>query len=77
MVQGGGASDQIFSRKFKYIFGTLAPASNYFGSTVNMLKALDRAGMMRRCFRAMRPGEAWDVPEQTANATNRLVDITR
>ncbi len=38
MVQGGGASDQIFSRKFKYIFGTLAPASNYFGSTVEMLK---------------------------------------
>lgn len=43
MVQGGGASDQIFSRKFKYIFGTLAPASNYFGSTVNMLKELDPA----------------------------------
>src|SRR5207245_8913936 len=41
MVQGGGASDQIFSRKFKYIFGTLAPASNYFGSTVKMLKELD------------------------------------
>jgi branched-chain amino acid transport system substrate-binding protein len=40
MVQGGGASDQIFSRKFKYIFGTLAPASNYFGSTVTMLKEL-------------------------------------
>ncbi|MPS26858.1 MAG: amino acid ABC transporter substrate-binding protein [Alcaligenaceae bacterium] len=40
MVQGGGASDQIFSRKFQYIFGTLAPASNYFGSTVEMLKAL-------------------------------------
>jgi branched-chain amino acid transport system substrate-binding protein len=40
MVQGGGASDQIFSRKFKYIFGTLAPASNYFGSTVAMLKEL-------------------------------------
>jgi branched-chain amino acid transport system substrate-binding protein len=43
MVQGGGASDQIFSRKFKYIFGTLAPASNYFGSTVTMLKNLDPA----------------------------------
>jgi branched-chain amino acid transport system substrate-binding protein len=43
MVQGGGASDQIFSRKFKYIFGTLAPASNYFGSTVTMLKELDPA----------------------------------
>ncbi len=43
MVQGGGASDQIFSRKFKYIFGTLAPASNYFGSTVSMLKELKPA----------------------------------
>ncbi|WP_292422093.1 amino acid ABC transporter substrate-binding protein [Mesorhizobium sp.] len=41
MVQGGGASDQIFSRNFKYIFGTLAPASNYFGSTVAMMKELD------------------------------------
>ncbi len=43
MVQGGGASDQIFARKFKYIFGTLAPASNYFGSTVGMLKSLKPA----------------------------------
>jgi len=43
MVQGGGASDQIFSRKFKYIFGTLAAASNYFGSTVAMLKLLKPA----------------------------------
>lgn len=41
MVQGGGASDEIYSRKFKYIFGTLAPATNYFGSTVEMLKELD------------------------------------
>lgn len=40
MVQGGGASDQIFSRGFKYIFGTLAPASNYYGSTIEMLKKL-------------------------------------
>lgn len=40
MVQGGGASDQIFARKFKYIFGTLAPASNYFGSTIDMMKGL-------------------------------------
>jgi len=43
MVQGGGASDQIFARKFQYIFGTLAPASDYFGSTVSMLKALKPA----------------------------------
>ena len=41
MVQGGGASDQIFSRNFKYIFGTLPPATNYFGSTVEMMKTLD------------------------------------
>lgn len=38
MVQGGGASDQIFARGFKYIFGTLPAASNYFGSTISMLK---------------------------------------
>ncbi len=43
MVQGGGASDQIFAREFKYIFGTLAPASNYFGSTIDMLKTLKPA----------------------------------
>lgn len=43
MVQGGGASDQIFARNFKYIFGTLAPASNYFGSTIDMLAQLKPA----------------------------------
>lgn len=43
MVQGGGASDQIFSRKFKYIFGTLAPASHYFASTIKMLKEFSPA----------------------------------
>lgn len=41
MVQGGGASNEIFARGFKYIFGTLAPASNYFGSTVQMMGQLD------------------------------------
>jgi branched-chain amino acid transport system substrate-binding protein len=41
MVQGGGASDQIFSRGFKYIFGTLPPASDYFGSTVELLNKLE------------------------------------
>lgn len=43
MVQGGGASDQIFSRGFKYIFGTLPAASNYFGSTIAMLKKVKPA----------------------------------
>ena len=40
MVQGGGASDQIYTRNFKYIFGTLPAASNYYGSTINLLKQL-------------------------------------
>jgi branched-chain amino acid transport system substrate-binding protein len=43
MVQGGGASDQIYARNFQYIFGTLAPASNYFGSTIDMLRLLKPA----------------------------------
>jgi branched-chain amino acid transport system substrate-binding protein len=41
MVQGGGASDQIFSRGFKYIFGTLPAASDYFGSTIEMMIKLN------------------------------------
>lgn len=40
MVQGGGASDQIYSRGYHYIFGTLPPASNYFGSTIESLAKL-------------------------------------
>lgn len=43
MVQGGGASDQIFARGFKYVFGTLAPASDYFKSTIAMMKELKPA----------------------------------
>jgi branched-chain amino acid transport system substrate-binding protein len=37
MVEGGGASGQIFSRGYKYIFGTLPPADDYFASTIDML----------------------------------------
>jgi branched-chain amino acid transport system substrate-binding protein len=40
MIQGGGASDQIFSRGYKYIFGTLPPASDYFQSTLDMMGQL-------------------------------------
>ena len=40
MVQGGGASSQIFSRGYKYIFGTLPPADDYFDSTIQMLLKL-------------------------------------
>jgi branched-chain amino acid transport system substrate-binding protein len=35
MIQGGGASGQIFSRGYKYIFGTLPKAEFYFLSAVS------------------------------------------
>ncbi len=41
MVEGGGASRQIFTRGYKYIFGTSPPADNYFGSTIEMMTKLD------------------------------------
>jgi len=40
MVEGGGASGKIFSRKNPYIFGTLPAASQYFHSTLEMLAGL-------------------------------------
>jgi branched-chain amino acid transport system substrate-binding protein len=40
MIQGGGASGQIFSRGYKYVFGTLPAADDYFASTIAMLKQL-------------------------------------
>jgi branched-chain amino acid transport system substrate-binding protein len=36
MIQGGGASGQIFSRGYKYIFGTLPKAEFYFQSAVEV-----------------------------------------
>jgi len=41
MIQGGGASDLIFSRSYKYIFGTLPVASKYFESTVEAMSKFD------------------------------------
>jgi branched-chain amino acid transport system substrate-binding protein len=43
MVQGGGASDEIYTRGYKYIFGTLPAASDYFGSTIDAMAKLDPA----------------------------------
>ncbi len=43
MIQGGGASDQIFSRGYKYIFGTLPVASQYFSSTIEAMSKLNPA----------------------------------
>ncbi len=41
MVQGGGASDQIYARGYQYIFGTLPAASEYFGSTIDAMVKLE------------------------------------
>lgn len=41
MVQGGGASGQIYARGYKYVFGTLPPAEDYYASTIAMLGKLD------------------------------------
>ena len=41
MVQGGGASTQIYARGYKFIFGTLPAADDYFASTIQMLKGLE------------------------------------
>lgn len=41
MIEGGGASGKIFSRDFKYIFGTLPSAANYFQSVLEMGQTLD------------------------------------
>jgi len=40
MVEGGGASSQIFSRGYHDVFGTLPPADDYFASTIEMLGKL-------------------------------------
>jgi len=41
MVQAGGASSRIFSRGYKYVFGTLPAAEDYFRSTIEMLEKLE------------------------------------
>jgi len=43
MIEGGGASGKIFSRKNRYIFGTLPPAGQYFKSTLEMLEKMQPA----------------------------------
>ncbi len=41
MIEGGGASGQIFSRGYKYVFGTLPAAGSYFKSTIDMMSKLN------------------------------------
>jgi len=68
MIQGGGASDQIFSRGFRYIFGTLAPASDYFKSTVDMFAGLDPAP---KTVALLYADDAFDV--SVADGTRKLL----
>jgi len=41
MVQGGGAAGSIFSRGYKWVFGTLPRGEDYFSSTITMMGQLD------------------------------------
>lgn len=68
MVQGGGASGQIFSRGYKYIFGTLPPAEQYFGSTLKMMSELDPKPKTVALIAA---DDAFDV--SLANGTRELL----
>jgi branched-chain amino acid transport system substrate-binding protein len=43
MIEGGGASEKIFTHGNKYIFGTLPPAGQYFKTTLEMLKTFSPA----------------------------------
>lgn len=42
MVQGGGASTNIFNRGFKYVFGTLPAGTNYLQNAIKLFK--EKAG---------------------------------
>lgn len=41
MVAGAGATRQVISRGYKYLFGTAPTAENYFNSTIEMMTKLD------------------------------------
>lgn len=72
MVQGGGASDQIFSRNYKYVFGTLPAASDYFRSTIDMMQTLEPSPKNVALLYA---DDAFDV--SVADGTRKLLVNTR
>jgi branched-chain amino acid transport system substrate-binding protein len=72
MIQGGGASDQIFSRGYKYIFGTLPPASDYFQSTVDLMSQLKP---MPASVALLFADDAFDV--SVADGTRKLIGKTK
>jgi branched-chain amino acid transport system substrate-binding protein len=71
MIQGGGASDQIFSRGYKYIFGVLPVASRYFSSTVEAMTKLNPAPKTAALLFA---DDAFDTA--VANGTRKLIAAT-
>jgi len=68
MVQGGGASDQIFSRGYKYVFGTLPAATLYFESTI---EAMGKLNPVPRTVALLYADDAFDV--SVAKGTRDLV----
>src|SRR5438067_7878509 len=68
MVQGGGASTQIFSRGYKFVFGTLPPADDYFASTIKMMGKLDPKPKTVALIAA---DDSFDV--SVANGTRKLL----
>ena len=68
MVQGGGASSQIFSRGYKYIFGTLPPADDYFASTIAMIGKLN---LKPKSVVLIAADDSFDV--SVANGTRKLL----
>jgi len=68
MVQGGGASDQIYARGYKYIFGTLPAASDYFGSTI---EAMSRLSPKPQTVALLYADDAFDV--SVAKGTRELL----
>ncbi len=71
MIQGGGASDQIFSRGYKYIFGTLPAASDYFESTV---EAMGKLKPPPKTVALLYADDAFDV--SVAEGTRKLIAKT-
>lgn len=67
-VNGGGASSQIYSRGYKYVFGTSPPADDYFRSTIEMMMKLNPRPKTVALISA---DDAFDVA--VANGTHTLL----
>lgn len=68
MVQGGGASTEIYNRGYKFIFGTLPAADDYFASTIEMLGKLDPKV---KTVALLAADDSFDV--SVANGTRKLL----